>query len=104
MISSEEPLVELQGATLERPSHVGTLAYFNVVIVIRSAESGSDWTVNELIASTSPSKFFPTPDPSLDLVDPAIIDSPAGAADPAISDVVTKYLGYRRQSHPREFH
>jgi hypothetical protein len=68
--------------------------------LIRSAKSGSDWTDNELIAyniiveSISPSEFFPTPDPSLDLIDPAILNSPAGATDPAISDVATEYLGY----------
>jgi hypothetical protein len=62
----------------------------NVVManLIRSAKSGSDWTDNELIAynitvaSISPSEFFPTPEPSLDLI------------DPAISDVATEYLDY----------
>jgi hypothetical protein len=68
--------------------------------LIRSAKSGNDWTDNELIAynitiaSISPSEFFPTPDPSLDLIDPAILNSPAGATYPAISDVATEYLGY----------
>lgn len=46
------------------------------------------------IISLPPSEFFPTPDPSLDHIDPAILNSPAGATDPAISDVATEYLGY----------
>ena len=68
--------------------------------LIRSAKSSSDWTDNELITynititSISPSKFFPMPDLSLDLIDPAILDSPAGATDPAISNVAAEYLGY----------
>ena len=40
------------------------------------------------------SEFFPTPDSSLNLIDPAILNSPASVTDPAISDVVTEYLGY----------
>ena len=68
--------------------------------LIRSAKSGSDWTDNELMAyniavtSISPDKFFPTPEPSLSLIDPAILNSPAGATDPTISDVATEYPGY----------
>jgi hypothetical protein len=68
--------------------------------LIQSAKSGSDWTDNELIAynitvtSISPSEFFPTPDPSLDLIDPVILNSPSGATDPAISNIATEYLSY----------
>ena len=40
------------------------------------------------------SEFFPTPDPSLNVIDPAILNSPASATVPAISDVATEYLGY----------
>ena len=65
-----------------------------------SAKSGSDWTNNELvmyniiIKSIPPSKFFPTPDLLLDLINPAILNPPAGATDPAISNVTTEFLGY----------
>ena len=68
--------------------------------LIQSAKSGSDWTDNELIVyniiikSILLSKCFPTPDLSLDLIDPAILNSPTGATDPAISNVATEYLGY----------
>jgi hypothetical protein len=68
--------------------------------IIRSAKSGSDWTDNELIAyniaisSIAPGEFFPVPDPSLDHIDPAILNSPPGTLDPAISDLAAGYLGY----------
>jgi hypothetical protein len=68
--------------------------------LIRSAKSSSDWTGNELIAynitisSLPPDKFFPTPDPSLEHIDPAILNSPPGDANPALSDATSGYLGY----------
>ena len=66
----------------------------------RSAKSGSDWTDNDLkaynitISSTPPEKFFSTPDPSLDHIDPAILNSPPGDDNPALSDATVKYLSY----------
>jgi len=68
--------------------------------VIRSAKSGSDWSANELIAynitvsSLPPTEFFSTPDPSLDGIDPAILNSPSHDENPTFSDVAAKYLGY----------
>jgi len=68
--------------------------------IIRSAKSASDWTDRELIAyniavsSILSGEFFPVPDPSLDYIDPAILDSPPGSLDPAISDLAAGYLGY----------
>ena len=69
--------------------------------LIRSAKSGSDWTDHELraynisIIPTSPAFFFqPSPDPSLDHIDPAILTSPVDAAYPDISVVASEYLGY----------
>jgi len=68
--------------------------------LIRSAKSGSDWTANELIAyniaisSLRPDQFFPTPDPSLDHIDPAILSSPPDDDNPNLSDVAAEYLGY----------
>ena len=67
---------------------------------IRSAKSGSDWTSHELIAYNiifsplSPGEFFTTPDPTLDHIDSAILNSPPGDIDPALSDVATEYLAY----------
>lgn len=66
----------------------------------RSAKSGSDWTDNDLMAynitisSTPPEKFFSTPDPSLDHIDPAILDAPPGDDNPDLSDATAEYLGY----------
>ena len=66
----------------------------------RSAKSGSDWTDNDLkaynitISSTPPEKFFSTPDPSLDHIGPAILNSPPGDDNPALSDATVEYLGY----------
>lgn len=68
--------------------------------VARSAKSASEWTNKELIAynitiaSISPDKFFPNPDPSLDHIDPAILSSPPGIVNPAHSNVAAAYLGY----------
>lgn len=77
---------------------------FNVAManLIRSAKSGSSWTENELMAynitiqSLPPDKFFPTPDPSLDHIDPAILNSPPRNTNPALSDATVKYLDYLR--------
>ncbi|KAJ6611472.1 hypothetical protein B0H10DRAFT_1882648 [Mycena sp. CBHHK59/15] len=69
--------------------------------LIRSAKSGSDWTVNELrayhitIKSISPDEFFLFgPDPPLDHLDPAILTTPPGADDLELSDSTARYLGY----------
>ena len=68
--------------------------------IVRSAKSSSDWTECELIAynitvsSLPPDEFFPTPDPSLDYIDPAILNSPPDGTNPALSDVAAGYLGY----------
>ncbi|TEB35467.1 hypothetical protein FA13DRAFT_1728279 [Coprinellus micaceus] len=68
--------------------------------LIRSAKSGSDWTIAELLAynvsitPTSPAVFFQSgSDPSLDHLDPAILTSPGGD-DPNLSDIAADYLGY----------
>ncbi|KAG7091404.1 hypothetical protein E1B28_010441 [Marasmius oreades] len=47
---------------------------------------------------STPDKFFPTPDPSLDLVDPAILTAPSSHVinNPALSDVAAEYLSYLR--------
>ena len=66
---------------------------------IRSAKSSSDWTQHELIAYNitvspiPPDEFFPTPDPSLDGINPAILNSPLGS-DTAFSEAAFMYLGY----------
>lgn len=68
--------------------------------LIRSARSGRDWNDYDLIAynitisSLPPADFFPTPDPSLDHIDPAILDSPLGNTDPAISDAAAEYIAH----------
>lgn len=63
--------------------------------IIRSAKSGSDWTDNVLIAyNITISSVFPVPDPSLDHIDPTILNSPPGTLDPVISDLAAGYLGY----------
>lgn len=68
---------------------------------IRTAKSGSDWSKNELLAyhisvSPVPADFFfaPVVEPSLQHLDPNILNSPAGAEDANLSDAVIAYLGY----------
>lgn len=68
--------------------------------LIRSAKSSRDWTENELlsynitISSPPPNEFFPIPDPSFNHIDPAILTSPPGDANPVLSDAAAGYLGY----------
>lgn len=69
--------------------------------IIRRAKSGSCWTVNELVAYNisikllAPHEFFHTgAGPSLDHLDPAILYSPPGSDDPALSNTTAEYLGY----------
>ncbi|KIJ21258.1 hypothetical protein PAXINDRAFT_159434 [Paxillus involutus ATCC 200175] len=65
--------------------------------LIRTAKSGSDWTANELLAyniTVLPGHFFLTPDPSLDHIDHAILNSPPDDTNPAISRAAASYLGY----------
>ena len=68
---------------------------------IRSAKSGSDWTSGDLLAyniaisPVPPDEFFRHGvDPSLDHLDPAILDSSPDSDDPNFSDAVADYLGY----------
>ncbi|KAG7091408.1 hypothetical protein E1B28_010445 [Marasmius oreades] len=75
----------------------------------RLARSGRDWSNYELkaynitFAFHAPDKFFPTPDPSLDLVDPAILISPSHVINnPALSDVAVEYLSYLRRTRLME--
>lgn len=69
--------------------------------LIRSAKSGRDWSVNELLAyhitikPLSPDEFFRSgADPSLDDLDPAILNARPGADDPELSDITVRYLGH----------
>jgi len=68
---------------------------------VRSAKPGSDWTRYELtaynitIVSLPPSKFFPTPDPPLDHIDPDILDcSDYTNLLPESSKDATRFLQY----------
>ncbi|KAF8067567.1 hypothetical protein FPV67DRAFT_1141351 [Lyophyllum atratum] len=68
---------------------------------IRSAKSASDWNASDLLAynitisSIPPDEFFRQgADPSLDHIDPAILNSSPDSDDPNISDAVADYLGY----------
>ena len=75
---------------------------FNIAMAdfIRSAKSGCDWGDHELLAyniaisSLLPDEFFSTPDPSLNNIDPDILNSPPNHDNPAISDATARYLGY----------
>lgn len=64
----------------------------------RSAKPGSDWTRYELtaynitIVPIPPDQFFPTPDPPLDVIDPAILDS--SESDRPSSEISARYLKY----------
>ncbi|KAH9970006.1 hypothetical protein BGW80DRAFT_1334162 [Lactifluus volemus] len=67
--------------------------------IIRSAKSSSDWTYNELIAynitvvAQSPQDFFRTnTEPSLDDIDPSLINSTVDADD--VGDSTFHYLTY----------
>jgi len=69
--------------------------------VIRSAKSGSDWNSSDLLAYNiaislvRPDEFFRHgADPSLDNLDPAILNSSPDSNDPNFSDAVADYLGY----------
>ncbi|KAF9535447.1 hypothetical protein CPB83DRAFT_841763 [Crepidotus variabilis] len=67
---------------------------------LRTAKSASDWTNSELSAyniafdDMSPNDFFPPFEPSVDHLDPAILSSPPGDTNSAISDAAASYLGY----------
>jgi len=68
---------------------------------LRSAKSGSDWSRSELLAynitisSVTPNQFFDKDaDPSLDDLDPAILNASPGSDDPSLSEAVVEYLGY----------
>jgi hypothetical protein len=66
--------------------------------LVRSAKSARNWSDYELtaynitISSRSPDEFFPTPDPSLDHIDPAILNSPPDDRNPTLSDDTVGYL------------
>ncbi|KAK6981674.1 hypothetical protein R3P38DRAFT_2913785 [Favolaschia claudopus] len=68
--------------------------------LIRSSKSGSDWSVNELLAyniqveAISPQAFFGEANPSLAYLDPNILSAPAGSEDANLSDSTSRYLGY----------
>src|SRR6266478_901945 len=63
----------------------------------RSAKPGSDWSAYELLAYNivisplPPDEFFPTPDQSLDDIDPTILNSPPDDTTPTTP---RKYLAY----------
>ena len=68
---------------------------------IRSAKSGNDWTRGDLLAyniaisHVPPDEFFRHGvDPSLDHLDPAILDSSPDSDDPNFSDTAADYLRY----------
>lgn len=69
--------------------------------LIRSAtgKSASHWTNNDLmaynIAPLPPSEFFPTPDPSLDNINPDILTSTVDDTIPTVSEEAAKYLALR---------
>ena len=44
--------------------------------------------------SLPPDEFFPNPDPSLDHIDPAILNSPPGNTNPTLSSAAFRYLSY----------
>ncbi|KAJ7112008.1 hypothetical protein C8R44DRAFT_985432 [Mycena epipterygia] len=69
--------------------------------LIRSAKSGSDWTVNEQLAyhirveAVPPEVFFHSGlNPSLDHLDQAILTALAGADGLELSESTARYLGY----------
>lgn len=70
--------------------------------LIRSAKSGSDWSLNELLAYKISIQFVPADDFFLSatevslegLVDPSVLTLPPGADDPQISKATAQYLGY----------
>jgi hypothetical protein len=73
----------------------------NMANAIRSAKSGSDWTSGDLLAYNITIAPVPTnqffrygADPSLDHLDPAILNSSPDSDDPNFSDAVADYLGY----------
>jgi len=68
--------------------------------LIRSAKSGNDWTDDDLTAynitilSLNSDEFFLAPDPPLDHINPAILNSPLCDKNPTMSDAAAGYLGY----------
>ncbi|KAF8135862.1 hypothetical protein K438DRAFT_1911644 [Mycena galopus ATCC 62051] len=69
--------------------------------LIRSAKSGSHWSLNEQLAYhirvevVPPEVFFHSdPNPSLDHLDQAILTASPGADDLELSDSTARYLGY----------
>jgi len=67
--------------------------------LFRSPKSASDWTDHDLksynigILTCTPEEFFPAgPDPSLDHLDPAILNSPLGLTDRICSSEAATYL------------
>jgi hypothetical protein len=65
--------------------------------VLRSTRLGSDWLLayKITISSVTPNQFFHHgADPSLDHLDPAILNASPGSEDPSLSEAVAEYLGY----------
>ena len=64
----------------------------------RTAKSGSEWTINELLAyriifkSISPIQFFSSPNPSLDHLDPAVLEAAPGTIDAQMSKQTVIFL------------
>ncbi|KAJ6625529.1 hypothetical protein B0H10DRAFT_2174133 [Mycena sp. CBHHK59/15] len=63
--------------------------------LIRFAQTGTKWTVNDLLAYTTlRSKLSRQTNPSVDHLDPALFTTLPGADDPDLSDPPARYLGY----------
>jgi hypothetical protein len=64
----------------------------------RTAKSGSEWTIDELLAyriifkSISPIQFFSSPNPSLEHLDPAVLKAAPGTIDAQLSKQTIKFL------------
>ena len=75
---------------------------FNIVMAtfIQSAKSSGDWMFNKLMAynvtslPTPPGQFCPALSPSLDHIDPAILNSPLDDTDPSLPIVTSAYLNH----------
>jgi len=68
--------------------------------LVRSGKWDNDWNdhnltaLNVTVSSLLPADFFPTPDPSLDHIDPAILNSPLDDTSLAISRDSARFIEY----------
>ena len=66
----------------------------DIVLSAKPVNNRDDYEPLYNISSLSPGEFFPTPDPSLDHIDSAILNSPPGGVRLTMSKAASQYLSH----------